>query len=512
MRFLRNLSIRHKLLAFSLLTSGIVLALAFVVFVSRDIDFRRGSLERELLAIGEITGRNVVAAMLFEDQEAALGTLQSLSVKPYVQWAGLYRPDGSEFARQILDRKASPILDRSCIEQLRGDVVTGIAYVVFANGSQPHANLCKALLLDGEVVGTLHILVDLRPLNDEITSYVFLASAIALVLLLLALVLSWSLQRLISNPVLRLAQTMQRVAHERDYKVRVVKQGDDEIGTLIDGFHDMLARIEHHEASLTNARLEAESASRAKSAFLATMSHELRTPLNSILGFSEIMIMEAFGPLGSPNYREYSRDIYDSGMHLLRVINDVLDLSKVEAGRHELNLSEIDVGEAVETALRFFRERSKKAGVALVATVEPRLQALRADERLVRQCILNLVSNAVKFTPSGGSVLVSARAESDGWIAINVADNGIGIAAADLPKVVSPFGQADNPYTRKHEGTGLGLPLVKSFVELHGGVFEIRSALGAGTTVTMRFPPPAAASTDLPDAPEIPPPALTAQG
>jgi len=505
MRFIRDLSIRHKLLGFSLLTSGIVLALAFAVFVTRDIEFRRNSLERELLAIGEITGRNVVAAVLFEDQEDALGTLESLSVKPYVQWAALYRPDGAEFATQTFGTGSGRIVDRSCIERPRGDVVPGTAHVIFDNGRQPHANLCKALIMDGELVGTLQIVADLRQFNDEVASYIFLASVITLVLLLLAMVLSWGLQRLISNPVLRLSQTMQRVAGERDYRVRVAKQGEDEIGTLIDCFHDMLSRIEHHEASLTHARLEAESASQAKSAFLATMSHELRTPLNAILGFSEIMTMETFGPLGSQNYRDYSRDIHESGMHLLRVINDVLDLSKVEAGRLELNRTDVDVDDAIEVALRFFRERSKRAGLTLTAQIEPGLPALYADERVVRQCILNLVSNAIKFTPSGGTVVVSVCGEAGGWTAISVADNGIGIADADLPKVLAPFGQADNAYTRKHDGTGLGLPLVKSFIELHAGSFEIRSALGAGTTVTIRFPPrPAADQPDIADSSALP--------
>ena len=175
---------------------------------------------------------------------------------------------------------------------------------------------------------------------------------------------------------------MQRVAHDRDYKVRVKKHANDEIGTLIDCFHEMLARIERHDASLTTARLAAEAASRAKSSFLATMSHELRTPLNAILGFSEIMMTETFGPLGSANYRDYTRDIYDSGMHLLHVINDVLDLSKVEAGRLDLNRTDIDVDDTVEAALRFFRERSRKAGLTVTAEIAARpAAALRRRAR-----------------------------------------------------------------------------------------------------------------------------------
>ena len=343
--------------------------------------------------------------------------------------------------------------------------------------------------MDGDTVGVLQIVVDLSQYNEEISSYIVIAGGITLVLLLFAMALSWGLQGLISKPILRLSGIMQRVAHDRDYKVRVKKHANDEIGTLIDCFHEMLARIERHDASLTTARLAAEAASRAKSSFLATMSHELRTPLNAILGFSEIMMTETFGPLGSPNYRDYTRDIYDSGMHLLHVINDVLDLSKVEAGRLDLNRTDVDVDDTVEAALRFFRERSRKAGLTVTAEIEPDLPPLFADERVLRQCILNLVSNAIKFTPSGGSVAVTVRSEPDGWTSLSVADNGIGIAEADIPRVLTPFSQADNAYVRKQEGTGLGLPLVKSFAELHDGTFAITSALGVGTTVTVRFPP-----------------------
>jgi signal transduction histidine kinase len=161
----------------------------------------------------------------------------------------------------------------------------------------------------------------------------------------------------------------------------------------------------------------------------------------------------------------------------------------VEAGRLDLSRTDIDVDDTVEATLRFFRERSKKAGLTVTAEIEPSLPPLFADERVLRQCILNLVSNAIKFTPSGGSVAVTARSGPDGWTSLSVADNGIGIAEADIPRVLTPFSQADNAYVRKQEGTGLGLPLVKSFTELHGGTFSITSALGVGTTVTVRFPP-----------------------
>ena len=496
MRWLRNLSIRYKLLAFSLLTSGLVLVFALVAFVSRDIGFQRDSLESELLAIGEIVGRNSVAAILFDDPDDAGDTIESLSVKRYIQSATIYLTDGSEFVSRAFAGKLTRIVDRSCIENPRLDVAGGAAYVVFTQGASGHANLCKTLIIDGQTAGVLQIVADLSQFNRQIESYIRIAAVTALILLLLASVLSWSLQGLISNPIRRLSNTMQRVASDRDYGARVVKQGDDEIGTLIGCFNDMLSRIQQHEASLRTARYEAESANRAKSMFLATMSHELRTPLNAVLGFSEIMTSETFGPLGSPNYREYARDIHESGAHLLRIINDVLDLSKVEAGRFELNRGLLDFGEAVEAALRFMRDRGKRAGLTVVGQVEPGLPAVSADERLVRQCLLNLLSNAIKFTPAGGTVVVAARGEGSDVVALSVSDNGIGIAEADIPKVLTPFSQADNAYTRQQEGTGLGLPLVKSFVELHGGSFAIKSAVGIGTTITLRFPTQPAQTED----------------
>jgi len=239
---------------------------------------------------------------------------------------------------------------------------------------------------------------------------------------------------------------------------------------------------------LKEANLGLAAANRAKTEFLANMSHELRTPLNAILGFSEIMRGEQFGPLGNPRYREYATDIHESGSHLLSVINDILDLARIEAGHLDLNEETVDPAALIDAGLRLVRERAEAHGIALATRIAPDLPAIRADERKLKQTLINLLSNAVKFTPDDGRVTVSVAASEAEGLTIVVSDTGIGIRAEDLPKVFDPFVQVDGGLARAYEGTGLGLPLSKAMVELHGGCLDLVSEPGAGTTATIRLP------------------------
>jgi two-component system, cell cycle sensor histidine kinase PleC len=237
-------------------------------------------------------------------------------------------------------------------------------------------------------------------------------------------------------------------------------------------------------------RREAESANRAKSEFFAIISHELRTPLNAILGFAQIMQQGLFGPVGNPRYAVYVDDIDRAANHLLGVIGDVLDLSKAEAGKLTLREEQFELAGIIDQAMRLLRERAAEQGLRLSLQL-PREGGyyIRGDERLLKQVLLNLLGNAIKFTPAGGSVTVVAGGDAEGGCSVRVADTGIGIAEADLPRVLQPFVQVESVFARKHGGTGLGLPLVKQIMELHGGGVEIDSALGAGTAVTVRLPP-----------------------
>ena len=239
---------------------------------------------------------------------------------------------------------------------------------------------------------------------------------------------------------------------------------------------------------LKRANIELATANRAKSEFLANMSHELRTPLNAIIGFAEVMRDGHLGKIGNPHHAEYIADIHESGKHLLQLINDILDLSKIEAGKLDLYEEEVDVAEVVDGSLRLVKERAEAGRVALAAELAEPLPKVRADERKLKQIVINLLSNAVKFTPEGGKVTVRAGREADGGFALAVADTGIGIAPEDLPRITLPFVQLDGGLNRKSDGTGLGLALCKAMIEHHGGALAIDSAPGQGTTVTIRLP------------------------
>ena len=240
------------------------------------------------------------------------------------------------------------------------------------------------------------------------------------------------------------------------------------------------------EQKLRVAAEEAETASRAKSEFLANMSHELRTPLNGILGFSEALAAGHFGPL-TARQREYICDINASGHHLLKIISDILDMAKLDAGRMTLSEDIVDVNEAIESCIRLVRHRADTAKIGLVFEPLANVPKLRADDLRVRQIVINLLSNAIKFTPQDGQVRVQAAHRDDG-LAVTIADTGIGMSQEEIAIALQPFGQVENLLTRKYEGTGLGLPIVNSLITLHGGRLMIESTPGSGTAATVVFP------------------------
>ncbi len=283
-------------------------------------------------------------------------------------------------------------------------------------------------------------------------------------------------------------ESLQTRVHElEETRQRLERQGADLVQTTAD---------------LKAARDIAEAANEAKSEFLATMSHELRTPLNAILGFSEVIRDQAFGPVGSAKYRDYACDIHESGQHLLDLINDILDLSKIESGTSALYEDLVDVPKTVESIRRLVLPRGEAAEVRIAVALQEPLPPLRADVRSLKQILVNLLTNAIKFSHPGGRVTLSATCEAERGYRFEVADDGVGMAPEDIPKAMAKFGQIDSGFNRKYEGTGLGLPLTKALVEQHDGRMEVVSRLGEGTRVIVRFPPerslPAPAETQPP--------------
>ena len=262
------------------------------------------------------------------------------------------------------------------------------------------------------------------------------------------------------------------------------------VGSVLDILRLQVAEGRQRGLDLEAARAEAVRADAAKSQFLANMSHELRTPLNAVIGFADIIQSEMFGtgPAAWTRYKDYAGDIGTSGRFLLDVINDILDLTKASAGKAELREDRMSITSLLIAVERFFRERARDAGLALDMQTPCQDIELWADETKLKQVLINLVSNAIKFTPSGGRVSVSVTLQADGQLGLTVADSGIGIAADDLDRIFEPFTQVDSSLSRRHAGTGLGLPLARSFVELHGGTIAIASRPNAGTSATVRLP------------------------
>ena len=255
---------------------------------------------------------------------------------------------------------------------------------------------------------------------------------------------------------------------------------------------DLTLEIERRrlaEDALKGALKDAEAATQAKSRFLAAMSHELRTPLNGILGFADAMVAEIHGPMVPKDYREYADIIKNSGNHLLDLINDVLDLSKIDAGKVDLDMDRINVRDLLSECLDLIGHRTDEAELSLFHNIDENVSAdIHGDARRIKQVFLNLLSNAIKFTPQGGEIEVSIKDAAPGLLAVTVSDTGCGLAAEDIPVVLSEYGQAEHGLEHVVEGTGLGLPISKKLVELHGGALTIDSRVGEGTAVTVTFP------------------------
>lgn len=345
----------------------------------------------------------------------------------------------------------------------------------------------------------------LSELRDRAFEVARLAAVVAVAGLLVAALLGLLVARLLTRPLERAVRAADAI-QGGDLGARAVHRGRlvaEEPRQLIEGFNAMADRLESDSRRLRLALERARLADRAKSEFLANMSHELRTPLNAVIGFADVMRNQLFGPLGDRRYVSYAEDIAGSGSHLLGIINDILDLSRIEQGRMEVDKRPLFLREIAEAAMEAVRERAEGQGLTLDVTLPGDLPPVLGSAEKLHQILANLLSNAVKFTPAGGSIVLTASAVAPNepaagssdcaaaarhWLAISVADNGIGMSKADLALALEPFGQVDSRLSRRFEGAGLGLPLVRRLVELQGGRLEIESERGCGTRVTVLLP------------------------
>lgn len=361
--------------------------------------------------------------------------------------------------------------------------------------------LSTALPNNSGDVGLVYVSATLDAADNQFSGQALTTLIACVGALLISYLLAVKLQQSISEPISKLSQVTRNVIVYKDYSLRVANSKakySDDVGQLIESFNAMLKDIGDRDSKLQRKNLElerakemAESANLSKSQFLANISHELRTPLNAIIGFSSIIINQLFGPVGNDRYVSYAKDINDSGIHLLDIINDILDLSKAEAGKLSLRLEEINVHEALKKCVQIVAERASEAEVAISMDVPATMPKLVADRVRFIQIILNLLSNAVKFTEAGGRIDIQAEVEAAGnevhYFTFRVKDTGIGMRKEDIDMAFQTFGQVDSGLNRRYEGTGLGLPLTKKLVELHNGSIRIDSALHKGTTVAIRL-------------------------
>jgi signal transduction histidine kinase/CheY-like chemotaxis protein len=475
MNHLRNLSIKNKLNTINLVTICLALLLACSGFVLYELSAFKKNLVSDISTLTDVIGRNCVPGLTFNQPEAAEKMLSSLSGERQITAACIYK-DGKVWAKYPQGLKD---------ERIPADP-GGAEHRFEKNSLAVFRPIQDA---DGEKVGSIYIQSSLVEMYSRLRQNVTTVAIVLLIASLVALFVSTRLQRVISEPVLELSATARVVSQKKDYSIRARKAGDDEVGALIDSFNDMLATIQKRDAELEEARLTAERANRAKSNFLSFMSHELRTPLTSIIGFSEMLIGD-LEENAKPEWIDDLRRVHDSGRYLLDLINDILDISKIEAGKMDVHVETFEVAPLVRDLNAVMRPLIERRNNRLLIESAPDIGSMQGDRIKVRQCLLNLLGNASKFTDKGTITFSINRQAKNGSDALlfRITDTGIGMTPEQIAKLFRAFTQADDSTSRRYGGTGLGLALTKKFCQMMGGDVSVTSELGKGSTFTIELP------------------------
>jgi len=495
-------SIKQKLILIILCTTGITLLLASVAFVTISVISFRESLIKDLSTLAKVVGINSEGALVFDDRFTAERHLSAFRANTGIVYACIYRADGTVFAAYAASEGGNAVTP----PQIQGTSHYFEGDYLF---------LFQEIHIDEEKIGTVFIQHDLDEIRSQLARYIAIVCFIILMAFLVALMLSSLLQRIISIPILNLAQTARLISQKKDYSVRAEKfQRDDEIGVLIDGFNEMLTEIQSQQSELKEhrehledlvvkrthalresvtafkkAKEAAETANRAKSEFLANMSHEIRTPMNAVLGFTDLL----YSLISDPKQRSYLDAIRSSGKSLLTLINDILDLSKIEARKMELQYEPVNLAAVFDEIRDIFSLKIKDKGLEFITEIDSDIpEYLLLDEVRLRQILFNLMGNAVKFTVLGHIRLYAEkldRAEDDGKLDLLMAveDTGIGIQPESRETIFEAFKQQDGQSTKQYGGTGLGLTITKRLVEMMGGRITVRSEVDRGSTFEIIF-------------------------